>query len=176
MFNPFRPITMFGRVSGPISAKYKVWDWMYFKARRDLRIEYVDVYTNVLEKKKQPKGTLEALEAQLDADDIIQYRKRAYAAVSAKPKPKGYFSSWFSSSSKSDEDTDKLDAAQEAAKLREFKRMMAAEDEVQVVSVGCSCVRRAACCVLRSVRCSRRFASVLSAFSASTTDLRTRAP
>lgn len=120
----------------PITNKYKVWSWEFFKARRELRLEYVEVYTNVLEKTKVPKGTLEALELQLESDDIIQYRKYAYAAVAAKPQPKSWFSSsWFSSSSsKSDEDADKLDAEQEAAKLREFKKMMAAEDEIQVAT------------------------------------------
>ena len=39
--------------------------------------------TDQKEKAKVTKGELDALELQLEADDIIQYRKRAYAAVAA---------------------------------------------------------------------------------------------
>jgi hypothetical protein len=76
----------------------------------------VDVYTNVLEKKKVEKNSLEDLEVQLEAEDIIQYRKRALAIVASKPKEKGFFSSWFSSS-KEVENPDELNAEQERQKV-----------------------------------------------------------
>lgn len=128
-------------VSIDIKRRVAPWRWSCIKARRDKRIEYIQLFTAVLAKngdvakalKKIDKATsarIEALERELDIEDIKRYRRQTRAQVKAKPKKKKR--SWWGGSSDADNDpAPGVSAAELERERKEFQELIAREAQFE---------------------------------------------
>ncbi|KAI9272903.1 hypothetical protein BDA99DRAFT_569176 [Phascolomyces articulosus] len=106
-------------VLSEIHERHYKWSWDHFRTRRDQRRAYIECYTATKMNKAtaEQKEQLEKLEKDLSFDDIRFYRSLARSKLKrekikieqekkkAESENKGWFSSWWSSSSEKSSDT-----------------------------------------------------------------------
>lgn len=111
-----------------VRKRYATWSWDYIKQRSRDRETYMTLHekrlnVSLAKMSSEEQKKIEALELNLDYNDIITFRQLAAAswqikqqAAAEKKKQQGWFGGWFGGGSKSaDKDEAEKDAEQEAA-------------------------------------------------------------